>query len=64
MGPVETQINTIFQSMLLLKCDITSSLDIKNTIKHILSIENHIDVLINNAGIGITGPLRKRLSQI
>ena len=43
----------------LLKCDINSEFEIKETVKHILQIENHIDVLINNAGIGITGPLEE-----
>ena len=35
----------------LLKCDINSQIEIQNTVKHILEIENRIDVLINNAGI-------------
>ena len=43
----------------LLKCNINSSDEIKETVDHILSNESTIDVLINNAGIGITGPIEE-----
>ena len=43
----------------LLKCNINSSEEIKEAVDHILSNESTIDVLINNAGIGITGPIEE-----
>ena len=43
----------------LLKCNINSSDEIKEAVDHILNNESTIDVLINNAGIGITGPIEE-----
>ena len=40
----------------LLSCDITSPSDLKRIVKHIGYEEKKIDVLINNAGTGFTGP--------
>ena len=43
----------------LLKCDINSNEEIKKTVEFIVKKENKIDILINNAGIGITGPIEE-----
>ena len=37
--------------------DITDNLQVQNTISEILKIEKRVDVLINNAGMGMVGPV-------
>lgn len=43
----------------LVKLDVRNVESIQNAISEILSKENKIDVVINNAGVGITGPLEE-----
>ncbi|MBT8296508.1 MAG: SDR family oxidoreductase [Gramella sp.] len=39
--------------------DVTSEQSIKDAISHVFSKEGKIDILINNAGVGITGPIEE-----
>ncbi len=43
----------------LLKMDVNDSVSIQNVISEIISEANKIDVVINNAGVGITGPIEE-----
>lgn len=43
----------------LLQLDVNDVVSIQQAVNHILEKESHIDVLINNAGKGITGPVEE-----
>ncbi len=48
-----------FSDFPLLEMDVTKSETVHRAIQELISKENQIDVLINNAGIGITGPIEE-----
>ena len=48
-----------FDHFTLLELDVKKTETIQKTIDHIVSEEGRLDVLINNAGVGITGPIEE-----
>ena len=58
MEHVEIQKNTKNQKNKTLSCDITNLSDLKRIVKY-TDKEKKIDILINNAGTGFTGPIEE-----
>jgi NAD(P)-dependent dehydrogenase (short-subunit alcohol dehydrogenase family) len=44
-------------SIKVLQADVTDVLSVKRAVSMLIDIEGHIDILINNAGMGISGPI-------
>ena len=49
--------NSVTGSVRMLKMDVTDTLSIAETINRIIQEEGDIDVVVNNAGVGISGAL-------
>ena len=49
----------VVSSFDLLKCDITNNKSIIETLEYIISKEDKIDILINNVGVGVSGPIEE-----
>ncbi len=47
------------EGVVMLRMDVRDENTIKEVFEHILSKESRIDVVVNNAGVGITGPLEE-----
>ncbi|WP_319481620.1 SDR family NAD(P)-dependent oxidoreductase [uncultured Draconibacterium sp.] len=48
---------------IIISCDISNEMAVKNAIKQLSSEKQPIDILINNAGIGIYGPIKNTVPQ-
>lgn len=61
---VKAEIEKLGVKCLALKCDVSKSEEIKNTVSKVKEYFGTIDILVNNAGIGLVGPAEEQSDEL
>jgi len=61
---VKVDIEKLGVKCLAIKCDVSKSEDIKNTVSRVKEYFGTIDILVNNAGIGMAGPAEEQSDEL
>jgi len=61
---VKADIEKLGVKCLALKCDVSKSEEIKNTVSKVKEYFGTIDILVNNAGIGMAGPAEEQSDEL
>jgi NAD(P)-dependent dehydrogenase (short-subunit alcohol dehydrogenase family) len=61
---VKAEVEKLGVKCLSVKCDVSKSEDIKNTVNQVKEHFGTVDILVNNAGIGLTGPAEEQSDEL